>query len=151
MTAGSASPPRTFAQWRDALCEGERHVPADRARQMAGGQVPPTAAGAVMELTAQYCEGEINRRARRLRYDLEECAADGDAVMLACTRFSRGCEGLLFFVDVEGMPAEPSRQLEEQIRGYMTETLGSIASDAANLSGDVAYCLQRLERRWADG
>lgn len=139
-------PPCTFAQWREVLAPEQQVSTELFVDLLRRGSVPAGTDAAVLELTKRYCERELNRQTRRLRFMLEQCS-DGESVAVSCMRYSRACSRLLFFTGVEGMPRHPAERMAAEIREYVRRVLEAVAQDAVP-SDDVAYCVRRLERRW---
>ena len=141
-------PPRTFAQWREALRPDGHGMTRGLAEALRAGRVPENTGAAILERMRRYCENELNRQTCRLGDLLEQYGGDTETVSLLCVRYSRTCTMLLRITEVDGIPRDSAMRLAAEMRSYAIRVLGSIARGTTPPNEDIEYCVRRLERRW---
>ena len=142
----------TYGDWVSFIGEEDRCTP-EMYDSLVGGRFEQTASSRIFLLVKDYCSRCLNKETKRLNIALnQEDGSDIDGAILLCLRYSRFCDRLLFFAEVEGFPAKEGRLLYDEIALYVFETLSSLKRDLKKtddlLNEGAIWWLSKLEKYW---
>lgn len=142
----------TYDDWRLFLDMADTSCGQTTATILAKGTFEDGAAGRVYRLICEYCVRCLDTFDDALKARLKTLEPqDADGVFLICSRYCNACERLLFFRDVNGIPFDWKRDLEQDIRRNMAAAIRQTSRFCpASSTRDGRYYLHCLiERRCA--
>ena len=142
----------TYGDWVSLIGEEDRCT-SDMYDSLVNGRFEKIASLMIFTLVQDYCSRCLNRETKRFNIALgQEGGSDVDSVILLSSRYSRLCNRLLFFADVEGFPAKEGRLLYDEIVSYVSGVFSSLKRDFEKTEGqageDVVWHLKKLEKHW---
>ena len=143
--------PQTYGDWVALIADADR-CDSRTCELLRAGVFEEGASGRVLALVQEYCERCLNRLKDGLVDTLQNVdSGDVDGAEMAVKRFSAACQRLLFFEDVEGLPAQ-SEELAGEVRRYVASVFGQLRESYEKMGSapadDMAYQMTKLERKW---
>lgn len=153
-------PPTTYAEWISLLeIGGSQPLSDELLDSLRHGVLNGSASSAcqLMDRIVEFENAALRRRLSALERSLAmlPAGATADDTFMLIDRFSRDCDTLVFFREMQFLPAESVQSLCDAIANEVARVLGEFIRhiDREHVGGteDLVYRVRRLRTVWLGG